>query len=136
MLLKRFVYYIQRKLYAVLRVSPYQFSAYLVILLLQLNSDCMYISDGVHVEFPDSDGKFCTDNFDSLDSLTVHATVNDTVTDSQELHGLPPSTTQLFSSSASTPTAGVIGSASGSSGFKTSHRQRWMPNISNKGKGN
>ena len=88
-----------------------------------------------HVEFPDSDVKFCTDNFDSLDSLTVHATVNDTVTDSQEVHGLPPSTTQLFSSSASTPTAGVIGSASGFSGFKTPHRQRWMTSMSNKGKG-
>ena len=86
---------------------------------------------GVHVEFPDSDGKFWKDNFDSLDSLTVHATVNDTVTDSQEVHGLPPSTTQLFS----TPTAGVMGSASGFSGLKTSHRQRWMPNMSNKGKG-
>ena len=92
----------------------------------------MYLSDGTHVEFPDSEGVFCTDSFENLDSLTVHAP-GSTNQSSDSHQAVPPANSQV--GSASTPTAGVLGSTPGFSGFKTPNRQRWVPSALSKGKG-
>ena len=100
--------------------------------LLQLSQDRMYLSDGTHVEFPDSEGVFCTDSFENLDSLAVHAPGSTNQSSDSHL-AVPPANSQVGSTS--TPTAGVLGSTPGFSGFKTPNRQRWVPSALSKGKG-